>query len=140
MAYLDTSVLAAYYCPEPLSTAVQRRLGRAEAFAISPLVEVEFHSALAAKVRTGDLAAVAAARVRDLFRQHLADNCYGFLSIGAPEYALARDWLGQFSTPLRALDAIHLATAYINGLAILTTDKGLARAATHFGVRSELIA
>ena len=41
MAYLDTSVLTAYYCPEQLSDAVGRVLRDISTPTISSLVEVE---------------------------------------------------------------------------------------------------
>ena len=49
MAYVDTSVLAAYYCPEPLSAAAQTELGQLASPTLSPLVEVELCSAVARK-------------------------------------------------------------------------------------------
>jgi predicted nucleic acid-binding protein len=82
MAYVDTSVLAAYYCPEPLSRSAQKWLARTEELTISPLVEVEFYSALAAKVRARELKVTAAARVRDLFRSHVAEGCYNVVGVG----------------------------------------------------------
>jgi predicted nucleic acid-binding protein len=45
MAYIDTSVLVAYYCPEPLSRAAEKSIRSAASPAISPLVEVELCSA-----------------------------------------------------------------------------------------------
>jgi predicted nucleic acid-binding protein len=137
--YIDTSVLAAYYCPEPGSAAAQKRLARAKQPVISPLVEIELYSAVAAKVRARELDAASAGRVLDLFRKHLAEGCYGVVSIGMGEYALARDWIGRFSSPLRAADALHLAAAFANGVTLLTADKALAQSAAHFGVRHELV-
>ena len=55
MTYLDTSVLAAYYCPETFSTQAEEAILRASQPAISQLVEVELHSALARKIREGAL-------------------------------------------------------------------------------------
>ena len=57
MVYVDTSVLAAYYCTEPLSAAAQTAIREAHEPVISLLVEVEFASAVALKVRTGELTA-----------------------------------------------------------------------------------
>jgi predicted nucleic acid-binding protein len=53
---------------------------------------------------------------------------------------MARDWIGRFSTPLRAPDASHLAAAFDHDLTLLTADKALASAAKHLGVHCELIA
>jgi hypothetical protein len=51
MSDIDTSVQAAYYCSDTLSRKVQDRLGRIDTPAISALVELELHSAVALKVR-----------------------------------------------------------------------------------------
>jgi predicted nucleic acid-binding protein len=139
MAYIDTSVLVAYYCPEPFSRACQEALGRHGAPAVSPLVELEFHSALASKVRARELDAAAGRRILTLFAMHLADGSYRVVPIEAGEYRLARDWIGGFSIALRAPDALHLAAALANGLVLLTADKAMARAAAQLGVQHELI-
>jgi len=139
MAYIDTTLLVAYYCPEPLSRTAQKTLAKVEEPVISPLVEVEIYSAVAAKVRAKELDATSAGQVLGLFRKHLSDGCYGLVPIETAEYALARDWIGRFSTPLRAADALHLAATFANGLTLLTADKALARSAGHFGVRCELV-
>ena len=55
MIYIDTSVLVACYCPEPLSERAQRALAQEDERAISSLVELEFVSALARKVRTHEM-------------------------------------------------------------------------------------
>ncbi len=138
MAYIDTSLLAAYYCPEPLSKRIQKTLEKVDQPIISPLVEVELFSAVAAKVRAKELNATAARRIITLFQKHLADGYYGIVPIEAAQYRQGRDWLGGFSTPLRALDALHLAAAFTNDLEILTADRGLAKSAKHFGVKHKL--
>jgi len=139
MVYIDTSVLAAYYCPESLSAKVQAALGAVDDPAISALVEVELHSAVSQKVRTGELDPVMANRIVSQFRVHLSDGYFRMVPIEAREYALARDWLARFTTPLRTLDALHLAAAFASGLEVLTADARLARAARELGVRSRLI-
>jgi uncharacterized protein len=139
MAYIDTSVLVAYYCPEPLSEAAQKAVSGRGGPTISSLVEVEFCSALAMKVRTGDLDAATAGQIISLFRQHVDDAQYAFVPIGSREYGLARDWIGRFSIALRAADALHLAAAFNSNLTLATADKELARAATHFRVKHKLL-
>lgn len=140
MAYIDTSVLVAYYCPEPLSRRAQAALRRERVTAVSPLTEVEFCSALSLKTRGGDMAKADAERILSLFRLHLEERRHRILPIDAATYALACDWLARFSTPLRTVDAIHLAVAFANDLKLVTADKGLARSAKHFGVKHKLIA
>ncbi|MFO7957153.1 MAG: type II toxin-antitoxin system VapC family toxin [Candidatus Brocadiia bacterium] len=139
MAYIDTSVLVAYYCPEPLSALAQEAIERAETPTVNPLIEVEFCSALAIKVRTGELEAESAERVLGRFRQHLEEDCYRIIPIETREYLLAADWLSRFSTPLRTVDALHLASAFTVGLRLLTADRALARSAEHFGVECDLV-
>lgn len=43
-------------------------------------------------------------------------------------YHLAQNWLGTFDIPLRTLDALHLAVAATNAIAVATADASLARA------------
>ena len=137
--YLDTSVLTAYYCPEARSARVQRMLAKLEGPTVSPLVEVEFHCVVARKVRTGELDASEARRIFSQFQVHLAEPRYHVVPIGAAEYSLARDWIAQLATPLRVLDALHLAAAFAHSLRLLTADRALARCAKHLGVENRLI-
>jgi len=139
MGYLDTSALVAYYCPEALSAQVEAEMAREAELTISPLVDVELHSAVAQKVRTADLDISDAHRIVSRFRLHLSSGQYRVVPIGEREYELARDWLARFTTPLRALDALHLAATFANDLTVLTADQVLARCAKHFGVKCKLI-
>jgi predicted nucleic acid-binding protein len=138
MAYLDTSLLVAYYCPEPLSAVAQEAVTAVDTPTISPLVETEVYSAIGAKVRTDQLDADVARGILALFEAHLADGCYAIVPIAASEHRLARNWLGAFTTGLRTLDALHLAAAFANNLPLFTADRALAAAADHWGVRARL--
>jgi len=139
MSYVDTSVLVAYYCRERLSEAAQKALGGIAEPTISSLVEVEFHSAIAMKVRTRDLDISAASQIISQFRLHAADGLYRLVTIGPRQYALAQDWISRFTTPLRTQDALHLAVAFSNALPLITADKGLAQSAESLGVKCRLI-
>lgn len=134
MAYIDTSVLIAYYCPEPLSPTAERHVRRARPPVISPLTEAEFCSALAIKVRTGGLAVDDARRVLAQFRTHCREHAYRIVPLGASEYTTACEWLETFTTALRTADALHLAVAVVNELTILTADQAMARAAKQLGI------
>lgn len=127
--YLDTSVLAAYYLPEPLSERAERILRRGGTPAISPLVELEFASVLARKIRARELAPSAARAAIEEFRAHQEAGLYRKIEIGAAHYEQARRWVEAFSPPLRSLDALHLAVAAGDAAALLTADAQLARAA-----------
>jgi predicted nucleic acid-binding protein len=139
MAYLDTSVVVAYYCPEALSAAVGKAFARIPTPAISPLTEVEVRSGLALKIRTGQISAADASKILAQFSVHLSDGFYRIVEVGPREFELARDWIGLFTTPLRTLDALHLACAFANGLPILTADKSLSNSARSLGVVCKLI-
>jgi uncharacterized protein len=52
---------------------------------------------------------------------------------------LAQDWIRRFDTPLRTLDALHLAIASAQGILLITADRGLAGSAEAFGVEVELL-
>ncbi len=139
MVYLDTSVLAAYYCPEAMSAKAELAVRRCGEPAISWLVEVELSSAVARKVREGGLSRTDAVSTLARFRLHVDQDCYGRLPIEAMHYGLARDWLGLSVAPLRTLDALHLAVCFAAGAALLTADRDLARAARQFKVRTHLL-
>jgi len=47
--------------------------------------------------------------------------------------------IAQFSTPLRTLDALHLATAHVNQFELITADKNLEKSAVILGVTCRLI-
>jgi len=139
MAYVDTSVLVAYYCPEALSPKVQKLLGGMDELTISPLVDLELRSAVGIKVRTKQLNATDARRVLAMFQAHLKSSYFRIVAIEGKEYDLARSWLADFGAGLRTLDALHLAAAFSNGQTLVTADRTLARAAKRLGVRRKLI-
>jgi predicted nucleic acid-binding protein len=139
MYYLDTSVLVAFYLPEPMNSKVQKLCSGLDVIAISGLSEVEFHSALARRIRMNELTKGDALKVVSQFKVHVDGGFYRMIAIEQRDYLLARDWLATFHTPLRTLDALHLAAAFSNGLAVVTADKLFAESARHFGVKHELI-
>lgn len=139
MIYVETSVLAAYYCPEPLSARAQRALQAEGELAISSLVEVELVSALAKKVRTREMRLTDARRVHAVFQEHLDQAIYTRLAVERPHFVKAREWMATFSIPLRTLDALHLAVAAVQGCPLLTLDTALARACPKAGVTARVV-
>ena len=127
--YLDTSVLAAYYCPEPSSERVEVFLTKQVQPVVSALTEVEFYSAVSRKVRERALQRKDATRITSKFMGHLDGRYYSFLPVERHHYRLARDWIGMFNLPLRTLDALHLAICSSEGLDIVTSDPGLLKSA-----------
>ena len=139
MIYLDTSILAAYYYPEPLSEIIQNLVRVQAQPVVSSLSEVELMSALSRKIREGGLSVTDGERIAALFSQHLADDLYHRIPVSEQHYQMARDWLRGFQTALRSLDALHLAVAAAADLQLVTADKALASAATHLGVATQFL-
>ena len=134
-AYVDTSVLGAYYCPEAQSTAAERTLRALETPVISTLTEVELTSLVARKRRLGELTSRQALDVLELFQTHVDEGFYRRLSLGAEHYLRARELIGSLTTTLHTLDALHLAVALGADLPLLTADRDLARAARRHRAR-----
>jgi predicted nucleic acid-binding protein len=139
MRYLDTSILVAFYLPEPTSAKVQKLCSGTAGVAISGLSEVEFRSALARRVRMNELTKSDALKVLSQFKAHADGGFYRMIAIDQRDYVVAREWLATFHTPLRTLDALHLAVAFSNDLEVVTADKVFAASAKHFGVKYDLI-
>jgi uncharacterized protein len=107
-AYFDTSALIKRYVDEPRRREVLQLLGRHDCVT-SAVLPVEIRSALRRRVSEGTLDA---ARVPEILKRVAADRVYWTL------VEVARDVLASAETlatahPLRALDAIHLASAQL---------------------------
>ncbi|WP_183991714.1 type II toxin-antitoxin system VapC family toxin [Salinibacter ruber] len=137
--YVATSILAAYCCPELLSGRVEQRLRALRPPVVSCLTDVEMHSALAKKVRRGELAEEDAERVKDLFRTHMSHALYEVAAIEHGDFVQARQWIARRNTALRTLDALHLAVAHRRDREVLTADRGLADAGPTFELDVELM-
>jgi uncharacterized protein with PIN domain len=101
--YIDTSVLAAYYCPESLSEKAQEFLTSHPHPGVSALTEVELFSAVSRKVREGGISRGDARRILAQFTAHLDKDFYDRLSLEPHHYRLARDWIGMLDLGLRSL-------------------------------------
>lgn len=130
MIYLDTSAIVPYYVPEVLSDTVEILLQEEkDQPVISPLVKVEFFSAVSRRVRMAELSRDDGRRITELFNNHVKENLYRFVVLETLHYRLARDWIARFDLPLRTLDALHLAVSRINNLSLITADAKLAESA-----------
>jgi len=139
LTYIDTSILAAYYIPGPLSDRAQRALQGEDQRAISWLVETEFAYVLARKVRTHAMRAAEARRVLAFFQSHLEQGIYTRMALERAHFAKAREWLETFIFPLHTLDALHAAVADLQGIPILTADVALAKSCAKIGVMARLV-
>jgi uncharacterized protein len=137
-AYIDTSVLGAYYCPEPLSAAADAALREIEAPVISNLTLVEFSSLIARKRQLKELDTRRASEVSNLFGTHVEAGFYRRISLGAEHFVEAQHLI-QAATVLRTLDSLHLAAAIIEEVPILTADGQLASAARKLKARVILV-
>jgi hypothetical protein len=140
LTYFDTSVLAAYYCPEPLSGLAQRALQEEHERAISWLVEAELVSAVARKVRAREMRPADGHRIIAVFQSHVEQGIYTRLALEGAHFAKAREWLATFTVPLHTLDALHLAVAAMQECGFVTADVALAKAGARIGVKARLIA
>ncbi len=139
MALIDTSVLVAYFCPEPLSERASRELQKAVERIITPLIEVELASALAIKTRTGQADQASARAVIREFRKQMDSGLFTLREVAVADYRRAFDWLAAFDTPLRTADAIHLACAANQKQRLVTADQELAHAARKLGIACTLL-
>ena len=127
--FIDTSILVSFYIDEANSESVHKIFSRPGIKTISSLIRVEFVSALSRRVRMKEFPPGVAQEMADEFHQHIAAGLYRFVTVTEAEYQLSKDWISLFNTPLRTLDALHLACVHRNGLKLLTADKALAASA-----------
>ena len=146
MRYFDTSFLTPLIRQEKTSSRVARFVAELTTgdLAISRWTGVEVASLLARDVRmgviTGDEARKADALFEDIVRASFA-----VVSPGGSDYALARRYLHNYQTGLRAGDALHLAIAGNHGAEIIySLDKSMIKAGKVLdlpvsdGIRAEL--
>lgn len=135
MTYVDTSALVPVFIREPKSEAVIRWFeSSGERLALSEWSLVEFASAAAIKVRTGQTAAglarQAGLRLREFARRHCT-----VAVPGRGEFQRAAELAGDESLKLRAGDALHLAiAASLQAGAILCLDDAMAASARALGM------
>jgi predicted nucleic acid-binding protein len=139
MQYIDTSVLMAFYIPEALSDRVDAFLLSCPQPAISSLTKVEFASALARRIRMGELTKADAERLTALFQNHLDGGIYTHLPLTDEHFLLAYKWVSSWSMALKSLDALHLALAADGDLTMVTADRQMARAAESLSVKVLLL-
>lgn len=132
-------MLAAYYCREPLSERAERALRSAPEVCLSDLTGLELTAAVSRKVRARGLSPESARAILDLFTEHLEQGVYRRLAITAAHFLRAREQLSRLDTPLRTLDALHLAVAADSGATLLTADRTLHAVARAAGLGSRLL-
>ncbi len=134
MFYIDTSVIVAYYCPEPISEAVEKLIIEIKQPAISHLTEIEFVSAISRKIREKNLSQTDGNKILTQFQSHIQQKMFRWLSLEYKHFQMGKNWISQFNTPLRTLDALHLALASTFNLTLLSVDLQLLKSAGLLGV------
>lgn len=130
MLYFDTSFLAPLILQEPTSARVEQFFAGLPAgeLAISHWTRVEFSSLLAREVRMGGLRGQAA-RDADAQFEAVVTESFVVLLPNATDFDLAKEYLGNHESGLRAGDALHLAIAKNYGAkAIYSLDRTMLKA------------
>lgn len=127
--YIDTCILAAYYCPEPSSEDAEKLLLTVKEPVISLLTEIELFSVIAKKNRNGELSKRNAQQIIKSYTAHVMDGYYHKLPLKAEYYFNASTLLSSLDCSLHTLDALHLMIAISEELPLITVDKKFANAA-----------
>ena len=140
MVYLDTSVLVAALTNEVRTGEIQEWLAGQEVgqLYISDWVIAEFSSALAFKLRTGQLKSHHRADALGMFNG-LVESSLTVLPVLRQDYHTAARFTDQYTVGLRAPDALHLAVVGHHGARLYSLDKALVEAAWNLGVSAELL-
>jgi predicted nucleic acid-binding protein len=106
---------------------------------VSWLTGVEIVSALSRKVRARELVRRDAERIAALYREHVSQGHYNLLPLDGADIEWAAERIAKFDNSLRTLDALHLAIALREALALATADRALADAAKKLGMKVVLV-
>lgn len=134
MIYLDASALVSLFMADVHSPAVRNYL-RAErpVVGVSSFAVVEFASAVARRVRMGELIPAQANHLLNVFDGWTAANAEP-LDLEPADVRVATTFVRRFELGLRAPDALHIAICQRLELPLLTFDGHQATAAQELGI------
>ena len=135
--YLDSAYIAKFYVNEPDAAAVRKMIRRAPCVCSSAWALLEVTCVFHRHVREGSLTVEQGRELMNVFRGHVESDLWSLIPVSD---ALLRRTVALIrglpqSVPLRAGDAVHLATALDAGEPeIWTNDRHLLAPAAHVGI------
>jgi predicted nucleic acid-binding protein len=135
--YVDSAYVAKYYVNEPDAAAVRKLIQSASYVCTSAWAVAEVTCVFHRHMREGSLSVEQGRELMDLFRSHVDDELWSLIPVSEGLLKRTATLVRSLPSvvPLRAGDAIHLATALDAGeQEMWTNDRHLLAAAAHVGL------